>query len=132
LKIKLTSVFVEDQEQALQFYTSVLGFVKKLDFPVGKFRWLTVVSPEEPEGTESLLEPNENPVSKEFQRSIFKLGRGAASFFVDDIQKEYERLQASGVRFTIAPIPAQGSIIAVFDDGCGNLIQIVQLTNLYS
>jgi predicted enzyme related to lactoylglutathione lyase len=127
MKIKLTSVFVNDQEKALQFYTKILGFVKKSDFPVGEYRWLTLTSPEEPEGAQLLLEPNANSISREFQESIFKIGRGAASFFVDDIQFEFERLKKLGVQFHTAPTQATGSAIAIFNDGCGNLIQLVQL-----
>jgi predicted enzyme related to lactoylglutathione lyase len=127
MKIKLTSVLVDDQEKALKFYTQVLGFVKKLDFPMGKFKWVTVVSPEEPEGTQLLLEPNENPAAKTYQETIFKQGIRAASFFVDDVQKEYERMRKLGVIFTIGPTKAPGSTIAVFNDTCGNLIQITQL-----
>jgi predicted enzyme related to lactoylglutathione lyase len=127
MKIKLTSVFVNDQEKALQFYTKILGFVKKSDFPVGEYRWLTLTSPEEPEGAQLLLEPNANSISREFQESIFKIGRGAASFFVDDIQFEFERLKKLGVQFQTAPTQATGSAIAIFNDGCGNLIQLVQL-----
>jgi predicted enzyme related to lactoylglutathione lyase len=127
LKIKLTSVFVEDQDKALRFYTEVLGFVKKLDFPMGRFKWLTVVSPQEPEGTQLLLEPNDNPAAKTYQQSIYNQGVRAASFFVEDIQKEYERLKKLGVVFTMLPTKAPGSTIAVLDDTCGNLIQLTQL-----
>jgi predicted enzyme related to lactoylglutathione lyase len=130
MKIKLTSVFVDDQEKAVKFYTQVLGFVKKLDFPMGKFNWLTVVSPEEPEGTQLFLEPNDpafNPAAKTYQEVILKQGRCAASFFVDDVQKEYERLKKLGVKFTTEPTKVTGSTIAVFDDTCGNLIQTTQL-----
>src|SRR5580698_6822928 len=116
MKIKLTSVFVNDQEKALQFYTKILGFVKKSDFPVGEYRWLTLTSPEEPEGAQLLLEPNANSISREFQESIFKIGRGAASFFVDDIQFEFERLKKLGVQFQTAPTQATGSAIAIFND----------------
>ena len=125
-----TSVFVDDQDKALKFYTEVLGFVKKLDFPAGKFKWLTVVSPEEPGGTQWLLEPNDNPAAKRYQEAIFKQGIGAASFFVDNIQKEYERMKKLGVVFTMAPTKAPGSTIAVFDDTCGNLIQLVPLVQV--
>ena len=127
MKIRLTSVFVEDQDKALTFYTEVLGFVKKLDFPMGRFKWLTVVSPQEPDGTQLLLEPNDNPAAKTYQQSIYKQGVRAASFFVEDIQKDYERLKKLGVIFTMPPTKAPGSTIAVLDDTCGNLIQITQL-----
>jgi predicted enzyme related to lactoylglutathione lyase len=127
MKIKLTSVFVDDQEKAVKFYTEVLGFVKKLDFPMGKFKWLTVVSPEEPDRTQLLLEPNNNPATKAYQETIFKQGTCAASFFVKDVQKEYERMRKLGVIFTMEPTRAPGSTIAVFNDTCGNLIQITQL-----
>jgi len=127
VKIKLTSVFVNDQAKALEFYTKTLGFVKKADFPAGKYRWLTIVSLEEPNGTQLVLEPNDNPAAKSYQESIFKQGIPATMFFVDDIQKEYQRLKALGVRFTMVPTKTTGSTIAVFDDTCGNLIQITQL-----
>ena len=127
MKIKLTSVFVDDQKKALEFYTKVLGFVKKSDFTAGKYRWLTVVSPEEPNGTELVLEPNENTAARSYQESIFKQGIRTTMFFVEDIQKEYQRLKGFGVRFTMPPTKTTGSTIAVFDDTCGNLIQITQL-----
>ena len=130
MKIKLTSVFVDDQDKALKFYTEVLGFVKKLDFPAGNFKWLTVVSPEEPAGTQLLLGPNDNPAAKTYQEAIFKQGIPAALFFVDDIQKEYERMKKLGVAFTMAPTKVTGSTIAVVDDTCGNLIQLVQLVQV--
>ncbi|MGA2627628.1 MAG: VOC family protein [Candidatus Bathyarchaeia archaeon] len=128
MKIKLTSVFVSGQDKALKFYTSILGFVKKLDFSVGKFRWLTVVSPEEPEGTQLLLGLNDNPAARTYQEALFKEGIPAANFFVEDIQKEYARLKDLGVVFTMNPTKTTGSIIAVLDDTCGNLIQLTQLT----
>lgn len=127
MKIKLTSVFVDDQDKALTFYTEALGFVKKLDFPVGKFKWLTVASIEEPDGTQLLLEPNDNPAASVYQKALFEQGISAASFFVEDIQKEYERMQKLGVMFSMPPTPVPGSTIAVFDDTCGNLIQLVQV-----
>jgi predicted enzyme related to lactoylglutathione lyase len=129
MKIKLTSVFVADQEKALVFYTRVLGFVKKMDITAGKFRWLTVVSPEEPDGTQLVLEPNEgfNPAAKLYQEAIFKQGIPAANFFVDDVQGEYDRIRKAGVVFTMAPTKTPGSTIATFDDTCGNLIQLTQL-----
>ena len=130
MKIKLTSVFVSGQDKALKFYTSILGFVKKLDFPAGKFKWLTVVSPEEPEGTQLLLEPYDwkNPAAKTYREALFKEGIPAANFFVEDIQKEYARLKDLGVVFTMNPTKTTGSIMAVLDDTCGNLIQLTQLT----
>ena len=133
MKIKLTSVFVDDQDKALKFYTNVLGFVKKLDFPAGKFKWLTVVSPEEPEGTQLLLAPADiggfhGPAAKTYQEALFKQSIPAANFFVEDIQKEYARLKDLGVVFTMTPSKTTGSIIAVLDDTCGNLIQLTQLT----
>lgn len=127
MKIKLTSVFVNDQGKALKFYTEVLGFVKKSDITAGKYRWLTVVSPEEQDGAQLLLEPNENPTAKSYQESIFKQGIPAAMFFVDDVQKEYQRLKKLGVKFTMEPTKTPGSTIIVFDDTCGNLIQLTQL-----
>lgn len=127
MKIKLTGIFVNDQEKALEFYTKILGFVKKLDFPLGEFKWLTVVSPEEPNGTQLLLSPNNNPSAKTYQESIFKQGIGAVVFFVDDIQKEYERLKSLGVVFTMPPTKVPASTIAVFYDTCGNLITLTQV-----
>ncbi len=127
MKIKLTSVFVDDQGKALTFYTEVLGFVKRSDITAGNYRWLTVVSPEEQDGTQLLLEPNENPAAKTYQRAIFEQGIPAAMFFVDDIQKEYLRLKSLGVKLTMEPTKTPGSTIAVFDDTCGNLIQITQM-----
>jgi catechol 2,3-dioxygenase-like lactoylglutathione lyase family enzyme len=133
MKIKLTSVFVDDQDKALKFYTNVLGFVRKLDFPAGKFKWLTVASPEEPEGTQLLLAPTDiggfhGPAAKTYQEALFKQSIPAANFFVEDIQKEYARLKDLGVVFTMNPSKTTGSIIAVLDDTCGNLIQLTQLT----
>ena len=126
MKIVLTGVFVEDQDEALKFYTETLGFVKKHDTPVGEFKWLTVVSAEDPDGTELLLEPNGNPVAREYQKGIFEQGIPAASFGVEDIRADYERLKALGVSFTMEPTEWENVIIAVFDDTCGNLIQIMQ------
>ncbi len=127
MKIKLTSVFVDNQNKALEFYTKILGFVKKSDFAAGKFRWLTVVSPDEPNGTQLVLEPNDNPAARAYQEAIFKQGIRATMLFTDDIQKEHQRLKRLGVRFTMEPTKTTGSTIAVFDDTCGNLIQITQL-----
>ena len=129
MQIKLTGVFVDDQEKALKFYTGVLGFVKKMDFSAGNYRWLTVVSPEEPEGVQLVLEPNDgwNTAAKSYQQEIFKDGTPAANFFVGDVQKEYDRLKQLGVAFTKEPTKTTGSTIAVLDDTCGNLIQITHL-----
>lgn len=127
MKIKLTSVFVNNQEKALEFYTKVLGFVKKADISAGAYRWLTVVSPEEPNGSQLVLEPNSNPAAKSYQETIFKQGNPATMFFVDDIQKEYRRLKGLGVKFAMEPTRTPGSTITRFDDTCGNMIQITQL-----
>src|SRR5918996_599053 len=112
MRIKLTSVFVDDQDSALKFYTEVLGFEKKQDFPVGKFKWLTVVSPEEPDGPELLLEPSDNPAARSYKESIYKQGIAAAAFSVDDIQREYDRLKQRGVRFKTEPTDAGSAKIA--------------------
>lgn len=129
MRIKLTSVYVDDQGKALKFYTEMLGFIKKADITAGGYRWLTVVSPEDQDGTELVLEPNENPAAKAYQQALFKQGIRAAAFFVDDVQKEYERLKKLGVNFTMKPTKLTGtpSTIAVLDDTCGNLIQITHL-----
>ena len=125
MKIHLTSVFVDDQAQALHFYTEILGFVKKYDVPVGeKDRWLTVVSPDEPGGTELLLEPAGHPVVKPYRDALVKDGIPLAQFAVDDVRAEYERLVGLGVRFTQEPLEMGPVTTAVFDDTCGNLIQI--------
>jgi predicted enzyme related to lactoylglutathione lyase len=126
MKIKLSSVFVDDQDKALKFYTEVLGFVKKTDIPVGQYKWLTVVSPEEPDGTELLLEPSDNPATKTFKKAIFEQGIPLTAFAVEDVQKEYERLKKLGVRFTMEPTKTGPTTVAVFDDTCGNFIQIYQ------
>jgi predicted enzyme related to lactoylglutathione lyase len=127
MKIKLTTIFVDDQGKALKFYTEILGFVKKSDLTAYNFRWLTVVSPEEIDGAELQLAPNDNPAAKTYQESIFKQGIPAAMFFVDDVQKEFQRLKSLGVKFTKEPTKTPGSIIVVLDDTCGNLIQLTQL-----
>jgi predicted enzyme related to lactoylglutathione lyase len=124
MKIFLTSVFVEDQSRALQFYTEKLGFVKKGDVSAGEYRWLTVVSPDNQDGAELLLEPNSNPAAKTYQKAIFEQKIPAAMFSVEDVKKEYERLKSLGVIFTMEPTQAGPAMIAVFDDTCGNLIQI--------
>ena len=126
MRITLTGVFVTDQDEAARFYTETLGFVKKHDVPVGEFKWLTVVSPEDPDGTELLLEPNENPVAQEYQKGLFEQGLPAASFGVTDVRAEFERLKSLGVAFAVEPMEAGPVTLAVFDDTCGNLIQIMQ------
>ena len=123
MTIQLSGVIVNDQDCAICFSTQVLGFSKKLDLPAGESRWLTVVSPEEPEGTQLLLEPDAHPASATYQRSLFEDGVPLTSLTVDDIEKEYERLKALGVVFTAKPADAGGTLVAVFDDTCGNLIQ---------
>lgn len=126
MKIKLTTVYVDDQEKALRFYTEILGFVKKADFSNGPFRWLTVASPEEPNGTELQLALNNNPAAKAFQQALFQQGQPAAMFFTDDVQADYERMKA-GAEFTAPPKDVTASKIAMVNDGCGNLIQLTQL-----
>jgi len=128
MKIKLTSVFVDDQDKALKFYTESLGFVKKLDIPLGEFKWLTVVSPEEPDGVQLLLEPSDNPATQAFKKALVEQGIPLTTFFVDDIQSEYERLTGLGVKFTIPPTAMGPTTMAVFDDTCGNFIQLNQIT----
>ncbi len=127
MKIKLSSIFVDDQAKALRFYTEVLGFVKKVDIPVGEARWLTVVSPEEPGGTELVLEPNGNPVALTYQKGIFQQGIPITAFEVSDIHAEYERLKKLDVVFTMDPTNAGAVMVAVFEDTCGNLLQIYQM-----
>ncbi|MXY95391.1 MAG: VOC family protein [Caldilineaceae bacterium SB0670_bin_27] len=127
MRIIYSGVFVDDQAKALAFYTDVLGFVKKEDVPVGEFRWLTVVSPDDPDGTEFLLEPNENPAAKQYQKAIFDQGIPATSLGVDDVQAEYERLTELGVEFIVEPTDYGTYSIASFDDTCGNVIQIQQV-----
>ena len=126
MRITLTGVFVRDQDEALKFYTEALGFVKKHDVPVGEFKWLTVVSPEDPDGPELLLEPNENPVAQEYQKGLFDQGIPAMSFSVTDIRAEYEKLKSLGVAFTMEPTEMPDVTIAIFDDTCGNLVQLMQ------
>jgi predicted enzyme related to lactoylglutathione lyase len=126
MKIQLNSVLVDDQDKALKFYTEVLGFVKSKDIPVGKFKWLTVVSPEGPDDVELLLEPNENPAAKTFQQTIHQQGIPLTAFAVDDIKNEFERMKKLGVQFKTEPTNVGPATIAVFDDTCGNLIQIYQ------
>jgi predicted enzyme related to lactoylglutathione lyase len=127
MKIKLTSVHVDDQAKALRFYTEVLGFVKKTDFSNGPFRWLTVASAEDPDGTELQLALNDNPAARAYQQAMFQQAQPAAMFFTDDVQGDYERLKARGADFTMPPTDVTGSKIARLNDTCGNLIQVTQL-----
>ena len=127
MKIKLTSVYVDDQEKALRFYTEVLGFVKKADFSKAPFRWLTVASSEDPDGTELQLALNDNPAAKAYQQAMFQQSQPAAMFFTDDVQADYDRMKARGANFTMPPTDTTGSTIAMVNDGCGNLVQITQL-----
>ena len=127
MKIKITGVYVDDQDKALRFYTNVLGFVKKTDIGAGAYRWLTVVSPEEPDGTELHLETNADPAAKAFQQALFEQSKPAAMFYVDDVQREYERMQGLGAQFTMPPTKVTGSTIAMLNDTCGNLIQLTKL-----
>jgi predicted enzyme related to lactoylglutathione lyase len=127
MKIKVTTLYVDDQEKALHFYTEVLGFVKKTDFSQGPYRWLTVASPEEPEGTELQLALNNNPAAKAYQEAIFQQGQPAFMFFTDDIKSDFERTKAAGAEFTMPPTDVTASTIAMLKDTCGNLIQITQL-----
>src|SRR5260370_42296424 len=127
MKIKVTSVHVDDQDKALRFYTEVLGFAKKTDFSQGPYRWLTVASPEEPNGTELQLALNSNPAAKAYQQARFQQGQPAAMFFTDNLQADYERMKARGVEFSMPPTDVTGSKIAKLNDGCGNLVQVTQL-----
>jgi predicted enzyme related to lactoylglutathione lyase len=127
MKIKLTSVYVDDQEKALRFYTEVLGFVKKTDFSQGPFRWLTVASPEDPNGTELQLALNNNAAAKTYQQALFEQNQPAAMFCTDDLQADYERMNAHGAEFTMPPTDVTASKIAMLKDNCGNHIQIVEL-----
>jgi catechol 2,3-dioxygenase-like lactoylglutathione lyase family enzyme len=126
MRIKLTSIFVDDQDKALKFYTEVLGFRKKHDIPVGAYKWLTVVSPKGPDDLELVLEPNANPAAKTFQEAMFAQKIPLGVFEVSNIQKEYDRLKGLGVAFTREPTKSGPVIIAVFSDTCGNLIQLYQ------
>jgi len=127
MKIKLTSVYVDDQEKALRFYTEVLGFAKKADFSQGTFRWLTVVSPEDPDGTELQLAQSDNPAAKAYQQAMFQQGQPAAMIFSEDVKRDYERVKARDAEFTMPPTEVPGATIAKLNDTCGNLIQITQL-----
>ena len=129
MKIKVTSIYLDDQAKALNFYTDVLGFAKKSDFSNGPFRWLTVASSEEPDGTELQLALNNNPAAKSYQQAIFQQGQPAAMFFTDDVKGDYERIKARGAEFVMPPTDVPGSTIARLNDTCGNLIQLTQLTH---
>jgi predicted enzyme related to lactoylglutathione lyase len=128
MRINLTSVLVDDQDKALRFYTEVLGFVKKADVSQGPFRWLTVISPENPEGVELQLALDNNPVVKAYQQGMLQQSQPAAMFFTDDVQADYERMKARGAQFTMPPTDVTASRIAMLKDTCGNLVQVTQLT----
>jgi predicted enzyme related to lactoylglutathione lyase len=127
MKIRLTSIYVDDQDKALHFYTQVAGFVKKADVSQGPYRWLTVASAEEPDGTELQLARNDNPPAKTYQEALFQQGQPAAMFYTDNIERDYERMKAAGAEFKMPPTKVTGSTIAQADDTCGNLIQITHL-----
>lgn len=126
MNIIVTSLFVDDQDKALQFYTNVLGFVKKHDVPAGKFRWITVVSKDNEDGTELALEPNDNIAAQDYQNNLMQQGIPATMFGAEDIDKEYERLKSHGVEFTMEPTAAGDMKLAIFNDTCGNLIQLIE------
>lgn len=127
MKIKLTTLYVDDQEKALRFYTDVLGFMKKSDFSNGPYRWLTVASAEDPDGTELQLALNNNPAAKTYQQALLQQNQPAAMFFTDDLQADYERAKSRGAEFTMPPKDVTASKIAMVNDTCGNLIQLTQL-----
>ncbi len=127
MKINLTSVYVDDQDKALRFYTEILGFVKKADFTNGPYRWLTVASPDDPEGTQLQLALNNSPAAKTYQQAIFERGQPAVMFSTDDIKRDCERIKARGATFTMPPTNVTASTIAMVNDTCGNLIQLTQL-----
>ena len=127
MKIKLTTIYVDDQERALRFYTDILGMAVKADFSNGPYRWLTVISPDEPEGTELQLALNDNPAAKAYQQAMFQQGQPAVMFYSDDIKDDHERITARGGAFSMPPTEVTGSTIAQLNDTCGNLIQITQL-----
>ncbi len=129
MKIKVTSIYVDDQDKALRFYTEVLGFAKKADFSQGPYRWLTVASAEEPDGTELQLAKNDNPAAKAYQQAMFQQGQPAAMFYTDDVQADYERMKARGAEFTMPPTDVTASKISMLKDTCGNLIQVTQLAH---
>jgi predicted enzyme related to lactoylglutathione lyase len=128
MKIRLTRVYVDDQDKALRFYTEVLGFTIKADFTNGTYRWLTVASPEEPDGAELQLALNDNPAEKDYQQAMFEQGQPAAMFYTDDVQSDFERIGERGAEFTMPPTDVTGSTVAMLKDTCGNLIQLTQLT----
>jgi predicted enzyme related to lactoylglutathione lyase len=127
LKIKVISLYVDDQEKALHFYTDVMGFAKKTDVSNGPYRWLTVVSPEDANGIELQLAPNNNPAAKAYQQAIFQQNQPAIMFFTDDVKNDYERIKTKGAEFTMPPTAVTGSTIAMLKDTCGNLVQLTQL-----
>ena len=127
MKIKLTTIYVDNQDNALRFYTEVLGFVKKNDFSQGPYRWLTVASPEDPDGTQLQLGLNNNPAARAYQQAMFQQGQPAAMFYSDDVQADYDRLKARGAEFTMPPKDVTASRIAMLNDTCGNLIQVTQM-----
>jgi predicted enzyme related to lactoylglutathione lyase len=127
MKIKLTSVYVDNQDKALRFYTEVLGFDKKADFSQGQFRWLTVASPEEADGTQLQLALNNNPAAKAYQEAIFQQGQPAAMFYTEDVKGDYEKIKARGAEFTMGPTEVPGATIAMLNDTCGNRMQLTQL-----
>jgi len=127
MRIRLTSVYVDDQDRALRFYTEVLGFAKKADFSNGPFRWLTVGSPEEGDGVELQLALNDDPAARAYQQALFQQSRPAAMFYTDDVKDDYERIKTRGAEFTMPPTEVTGSTIAVLNDTCGNRIQLTQL-----
>lgn len=128
MKITMTTVYVDDQDKALRFYTDVLGFAPKADVRQGPYRWLTVATPEDPDGTQLQLALNDNPAASTYQRAIFEQGQPAAMFSTDDISGDYERITARGAEFTMPPTEVTGSTIAMLNDTCGNLIQLSQFT----
>jgi len=128
MKIKVTSLYVDDQDKALRFYTEVLGFAKKADFSQGPYRWLTVASAEDPNGVELQLALNSNPAAKAYQQAIFQQNQPAIMFFTEDIKGDYEKVKGRGAEFTMPPTDVTGSTIAMLKDTCGNLVQLTQLT----
>ena len=127
MKIKHTTIYVDDQEKALRFYTDVLGFAKKADFSNGGYRWLTVTSPDEPDGVELQLALNDNPAAAAYQKALFEQGQPALMLYTDDVKADHERIAAAGGEFTMPPTEVTGSIIATVNDACGNRVQITQL-----